>query len=55
MHNSTPLARGSTTLDISEAVLFLVAAEAVTGQVLFVDGGERLSPRDADVLYGRGE
>ena len=55
IHNSTPLARGSTPQDISEAVLFLVAAEAVTGQVLFVDGGERLSPRDADVLYGRGE
>ncbi|HJM18983.1 MAG TPA: SDR family oxidoreductase [Candidatus Thalassarchaeaceae archaeon] len=55
LHNSTPLARGSTPEDISEAVLYLVAAKAVTGQVLFVDGGERLSPRDSDVLFGRGE
>jgi NAD(P)-dependent dehydrogenase (short-subunit alcohol dehydrogenase family) len=55
MHNSTPLGRGATPRDISEAVIFLVGANAVTGQVIFVDGGERLCPRETDVLYGRGE
>jgi hypothetical protein len=55
LHDKTPLGRGATPRDISEAVVFLIGAQAVTGQVLFVDGGERLHPRDTDVLYGRGE
>ena len=55
LHDKTPLGRGATPRDISEAVVFLISAQSVTGQVLFVDGGERLHPRDTDVLYGRGE
>jgi NAD(P)-dependent dehydrogenase (short-subunit alcohol dehydrogenase family) len=55
LHDKTPLGRGATPSDISEAVVFLIGAQSVTGQVLFVDGGERLHPRDTDVLYGRGE
>jgi NAD(P)-dependent dehydrogenase (short-subunit alcohol dehydrogenase family) len=55
LHDKTPLGRGATPRDISEAVVFLIGAQSVTGQVLFVDGGERLQPRDTDVLYGRGE
>ncbi len=55
LHDKTPLGRGATPRDISEAVVFLIGAKSVTGQVLFVDGGERLHPRDTDVLYGRGE
>jgi len=55
VHNTTPLGRGSTPRDIGDAVLYLVSAKAVTGHVLFVDGGERLSPRDRDVLYGGGD
>jgi NAD(P)-dependent dehydrogenase (short-subunit alcohol dehydrogenase family) len=55
LHDKTPLGRGATPRDISEAVVFLISAQSVTGQVLFVDGGERLQPRDTDVLYGRGE
>lgn len=55
LHDKTPLGRGATARDISEAVVFLIGAQSVTGQVLFVDGGERLHPRDTDVLYGRGE
>lgn len=55
LHDKTPLGRGATARDISEAVVFLIGAKSVTGQVLFVDGGERLHPRNTDVLYGRGE
>lgn len=55
IHDQTPLGRGTKPQDIADAVIFLVGAQSVTGQVLFVDGGERLNPRDTDVLFGRGE
>jgi len=42
VHDTTILERGNTPADIAEAVCYLVGAEAVTGQVLYVDGGERL-------------
>ena len=54
VHNKTPLNRGSNAIDIAEAVLFLIGANAITGQIIFVDGGERLIPNPRDVLY-RGE
>jgi pteridine reductase len=38
----TPLQRHGSTDDLARALLYLVAAEFVTGQVLFVDGGEHL-------------
>lgn len=53
MHDKTPLARGSTPGDIADAVVFLAASKAITGQILYVDGGERLAPRTTDVLYGK--
>lgn len=37
-----PLARRPTPADIAAAVMFLLEADAVTGQVLFVDGGQHL-------------
>ncbi len=55
MHSTTPLGRGSTPEDVASAVLFLVGANAVTGEVIHVDGGEHLAPRASDVLYGRGD
>ncbi|MBT4059961.1 MAG: SDR family oxidoreductase [Euryarchaeota archaeon] len=55
VHDSTPLERGATAQDIADAVVFLVNAKGVTGQVIFVDGGERFNRRDRDVLYERGE
>lgn len=55
MHSTTPLGRGSTPEDIAAAVLFLVNAQSVTGEIIHVDGGEHLAPRASDVLYGRGE
>lgn len=41
---SLPLGRTGRTFDVSQAVLYLVAAEYVTGVVLPVDGGEHLGP-----------
>jgi pteridine reductase len=37
-----PLAERGTPEDIARAVLFLVTARAVTGQIVFVDGGQHL-------------
>lgn len=37
-----PLGRKPTPADIAAAVVFLLEADAVTGQVLFVDGGQHL-------------
>ena len=37
-----PLGRKPTPADVAEAVIFLLEADAITGQVLFVDGGQHL-------------
>ena len=55
MHGTTPLGQGSTPGDVAKAVLYLVGAMTVTGEVIHVDGGEHLVPRGVDVLYNRGE
>lgn len=39
---SVPLAHGGAPRDVAEAVVYLVTAEAVTGQILYVDGGKHL-------------
>lgn len=46
-----PLARLPTPTDIAEAVLYLVGAEAVTGQILFVDGGASLESYERDFVH----
>lgn len=45
---ATPLGRGSSPDDIAEAVAFLIAAKAVTGVMIPVDGGQHLAWRTAD-------
>ena len=50
-HNKTPLGYGVTPNDVSEAVLYLLEAPAVTGQVLYVDAGQRFLPRDRDFAF----
>ncbi|HYG90152.1 MAG TPA: SDR family oxidoreductase [Azospirillum sp.] len=40
--NATPLKRGATPEEIAAAVRFLIAAPAVTGQMIALDGGEHL-------------
>lgn len=47
-NSSTPLGVGPAPGDIADAVLYLAKAKSVTGQTIFVDGGERFrqQPRD---------
>ena len=47
-HPQTPLGRGSHLEDLVAALRYLIAAPAVTGQILYVDGGQRLDPRYTD-------
>lgn len=46
-----PLERNSAPEDIAEAVAYLLAAPAVTGQTLFVDGGANLESYARDFLH----
>lgn len=46
----TPLGRGAHPDDICDALLYLVGARAVTGQLLCVDGGQHLGWRTPDVI-----
>lgn len=46
-----PLERLADPADIADAVLYLVRARAVTGQVVFVDGGAHLRRYERDFLY----
>ena len=48
----TPLGRGAAPEEIAEAVLFILGARAMTGQMLALDGGQHLAwrPPDAEAL-----
>jgi NAD(P)-dependent dehydrogenase (short-subunit alcohol dehydrogenase family) len=50
-HRMTPLGRAGNADDIVAAVLFLLQTKSVTGQTIFIDGGQRLMPLDRDVMY----
>ena len=50
-HRMTPLGRAGNLDDIVAAVLFLLNTKSVTGQTIFIDGGQRLMPLDRDVMY----
>ena len=47
---ATPLERGASPADICAALRYLLAADAVTGQMIAVDGGQHLAWRTPDVL-----
>lgn len=47
-HDATPLARGPTADDIAAAAVYLLQAQAVTGQTLVVDGGSHMRPAARD-------
>jgi len=49
--DAMPLERNSAPEDIAEAVAYLLAAPAVTGQTLFVDGGANLESYERDFLH----
>jgi len=51
VHAMTPLGRGTTIDDVTDAVRYLVHAKAVTGAVLPVDCGQRLVSMDRDVMF----
>ncbi|WOE76014.1 SDR family oxidoreductase [Alterisphingorhabdus coralli] len=46
-----PLQRNSNPQDIAAAVAYFAASEAVTGQLLYVDGGAHMVPYDRDFLH----
>ena len=50
-HQQTPLGKSSTPDDIAAAVCYLARAQAVTGTVLVVDGGQHLIPTQRDVMF----
>ena len=49
--SESPLGYGPVPEDIADAVCYLIGARAVTGQILFVDSGERFLSRARDVLF----
>jgi len=51
MHSRNPLGRGVLPDDIAAALRFLIAAPAVTGQVLTIDGGQYFWSLDRDVQF----
>lgn len=51
MHENNPLGRGVTSADIIAAIDYLIASPAVTGELLTIDGGQRLDPPNRDVQF----
>ncbi len=50
-HQMTPLKKSSTPLDVAKAAVFLAEANAITGTILYVDGGQHLLPSTRDVMF----
>lgn len=50
-HQLAALNQSSTPQDIADAVCYLASAQAVTGTILAVDGGQHLIPLARDVMY----
>jgi NAD(P)-dependent dehydrogenase (short-subunit alcohol dehydrogenase family) len=57
MHGFNPLGRGVDPADVVEALRYLIAARAVTGQIITIDGGQRFwaLPRDVQFLSPSGD
>lgn len=49
---AVPLQAPASPDDIAEAVAYLVNARSVTGQTIYVDGGQRLAWRTPDIIAG---
>ena len=47
-HDQVPLQRGPKPEDITEAIIYLASAPAITGQTLFVDGGASMMAQEGD-------
>ncbi len=50
-HRANPLGRGSTPAEIADAVLFILGCQALTGQILVIDGGQSLVNPGRDVAF----
>ncbi len=50
-HQEVLLGQSSTPKDIAQAVLFLNQAQAMTGDVIYVDGGQHLQSSARDVMF----
>ncbi|MBA3577636.1 MAG: SDR family oxidoreductase [Sphingomonas sp.] len=51
MHERNPLGRGVAPADVLAAIDYLLAATAVTGEVLTIDAGQRFDPPARDVQF----
>jgi NAD(P)-dependent dehydrogenase (short-subunit alcohol dehydrogenase family) len=51
-HRLNPMRGGSTPADIVRTMRFILATDAMTGEVITVDGGQHLDARNRDVMYG---
>lgn len=49
-NEATVLGRGATPQDIADALIYLIGARSVTGQMIAVDGGQHLTWQTPDVL-----
>ncbi len=49
--DSMPLKRNSTADDIAQSILYLIQAQAVTGQIIYVDGGAHLKTYARDFEF----
>jgi NAD(P)-dependent dehydrogenase (short-subunit alcohol dehydrogenase family) len=49
---AVPLERGPTPADIAAALTYLIDADAITGQMIAVDGGQHLAWRTPDAIHG---
>jgi NAD(P)-dependent dehydrogenase (short-subunit alcohol dehydrogenase family) len=51
MHSRNPLGRGVTAEDVIGAIDYFIAAPAVTGEVLTIDGGHRFTAPGRDLQF----
>ena len=49
--SQTPLQSGPSAADIADAVVYLISAKSVTGQIIYADSGERFLSRSRDVVF----
>lgn len=54
MHKRNPLGRGVTPAHVVTAIDYLLQCDAVTGEVLTIDGGQRFAPPGRDVQFMEG-
>lgn len=51
LHAQTPLARGATAEDVADAAIYLIEAQAVSGQTIYVDAGLRFVSHETDFEF----